>query len=103
MPVEGNWARQQVPLRRLTTRERVAMVVGGAVVAAGLIVLLLVVVLASGSSKPRAGCIDVTAGSTMGAGRVHACGAAAVRVCRTEAVGNSPLAQALRRQCAQIP
>ncbi len=52
-----------------------------AVAATALLVAAVIVSLSVGSSSPRKGCLDVTFASSMGAGEVRGCGAAARRVC----------------------
>jgi hypothetical protein len=99
MPLEGHWARQQTPLRRLTRREgRILAVVATALVlaAAG---ALLWAALSGGSSSARAGCVEVTVASTTGGARARACGAEAQHWCRSRTAGQGSFAAALRESC----
>jgi hypothetical protein len=101
MPVEGHWARVNVPVRTLTRRERRTF---GVLVATLAVAALVVVVWAAargGGPTVAPGCLDEFAGSTMGAVRVQACGADAARTCRAGGPGGAPLAASLARACAR--
>ncbi|MDX6665490.1 MAG: hypothetical protein QOG68_1696 [Solirubrobacteraceae bacterium] len=101
MPVEGQWARRNAPVRTLTGRERRAFLVLTIAV-----VLAAVIVVAWAATKgPTAaagpGCVDEFAGSTMGGVRVQACGPDAARVCRRPSAPGAALAETLARACAR--
>jgi len=98
MPLEGHWARQHTALRRLSRRERRALVAGlvGLFVA---LVVALVVALRAEAPLTAPGCIDVVAPSTTGGATVHACGAAARHYCRVEATRTDAVARAVQAQC----
>jgi hypothetical protein len=103
MPLEGHWERQQTPLRLMTARERrIGAIVASALAVATVALVLYIVLADSGSSAPAPGCISVTAASTMGGATVHACGDAAQRWCTVAAGETTPLARAIRPQCARI-
>ena len=53
----------------------------GAALAVGAVAVALVLALHGSSSKPAAGCVDVTIASTTGGARIHACGGRARRLC----------------------
>jgi hypothetical protein len=97
--VEGHWQRQQTPLRRLTQRERRLLV--GFLVALALATAAAVAYAALHRATPLpAGCIEVTAPSTVGAVNVRVCGADAVaRFCREQAGKEDPTARAAHARC----
>jgi hypothetical protein len=100
MPLQGHWNRLQIPLRQTTRREgRLVAVVGGFLAVA--VAVVLYVALQGGSSASGPGCIDVTAAHSTGGATLHACGEKAERWCRSAAEGLSPLARAVREQCAK--
>jgi hypothetical protein len=85
---------------RWTRVGRVAVIAAGALLLAA---LAAVAVLASMSgSGRRAGCIEVTFASTLGAAVIHPCGAKARELCANPAE-NPPAAahEALREACRQ--
>jgi hypothetical protein len=99
MPLEGQWQRQNTPLRSGSPRERRTLVAIAVVLAIGLAVILYFTVFESTTAK--AGCVDVTVPSTMGAGNIHSCGRAAQRLCDSQ-YGRSerdPFARAAHRSC----
>jgi hypothetical protein len=101
MPVEGNWERQQTPLRRLSRRERRLF---QAIAAALLVATAVVVLLALLQAPPRAhaGCIEVTGSSTLGAANYRVCGADRRTWCRQEAAHDDPLARAVQARCRAL-
>jgi hypothetical protein len=101
MPVEGHWARVNAPVRTLTLRERRAFQVLVALVVAAAAAVAIWAVTSGGSPAASAGCVDEFAGSTMGAVRVHECGAGAARVCRKPGPGGTQLAASLARACTR--
>ena len=103
MPLEGHWERQHTPLRGMSARERrTAAIVASVLAVAAVAVVLFVVLADSGSSAPAPGCIRATAASTMGGATVNACGEAAQRWCAVAAREATPLAHAIRPQCARV-
>jgi hypothetical protein len=103
MPLEGHWERQHSPLRPPTTRGGwVFLAVAAALAVAAVVLLAYAIAGGSGAGRTAAGCIDVTAASSTGGARVHACGAAARRWCRAAAAQDTPLARAIRPQCRRI-
>jgi hypothetical protein len=76
---------QLVPLQR---RERRVILIGGVLTLAA--ILALIVVMATGGTARPAGCLHVDVPSTMGAGELRPCGAAARELCRDATV--APLA-----------
>jgi hypothetical protein len=97
--VEGHWQRQQTSLRRLTRRERrllIGFLVALALASAGVAAYL---VLHRAAPLP-AGCIQVTAPSTLGAVQLRVCGPAEVaRFCREQAARDDPTARAAHERC----
>ena len=85
---------------RWTRAGRVAVIAAGALLLAA---LATVVVLASTSgSGRRAGCIEVTFASTLGAAVIHPCGAKARALCANPAENSAAAAhEALREACRQ--
>jgi hypothetical protein len=101
MPLEGHWQRQQTPLRRLTRRELRTLVTIAAALIAVTVGFALYAVLHTPPAA-RADCIDVTAASTTGAARFHACGNDALRWCREEAGRQTSVAKAMRPRCSAL-
>lgn len=98
MPVEGQWERQQTPLRRLTRRELRLL--------QGFVAVLLVAAAAAAaiaftqSSPPiPRDCIQVTGGSTMGAVNYRVCGADRAAWCRQVAGREDPTSRAVQARC----
>jgi hypothetical protein len=98
VPLEGHWERQQTPLRRLGRRERRLLQAFAGLLVAATIAIALFAALHKDAPVP-AGCIQVTAPSTLGAAIYRECGAAAVRWCREEAGRSDPLARAVEARC----
>ncbi len=101
MPVEGQWERQQTPLRRLSRRELRLLwgFLGVLLVAAA-----ATVVVAFTQSAPPVppDCIQVTGGSTMGAVNYRVCGADRVRWCRQVAGRTDPTSLAVQKRCGAL-
>jgi hypothetical protein len=100
MPLEGHWRRTNTPLRRLSTRERNAVIVGLAVT----IVALLVLILATASSTqpgPAAGCIRADVAGRVGGERIHPCGAAARTTCARALSFDTPRSRAIVEACRE--
>ncbi|MEA2397465.1 MAG: hypothetical protein QOK25_1021, partial [Thermoleophilaceae bacterium] len=95
MPLEGHWQRQHTPLRMPTTRAGRAVAAAAAAAGLAALILLAYVVIASSESRGRAaGCVDVTAASSTGGARIHACGRQAEHLC-AGAGRDTPLGRAL--------
>ena len=101
MPVEGQWDRQQTPMRRLSRRELRLLW--------GFLVVLLVgaaatVAIAFTQSSPPVppDCIQVTGGSSMGAVNYRVCGADRAVWCRQMARHTDPTALAVQKRCAAL-
>ena len=99
MVMVGQHRRLQQPLT-WGRRERlaviavvVALLLGGAVVA--------VLAISSSGSSSNAGCVQVTAPSTLGAVVVHSCGQDARNLCRQGGSSGVPV-RALRSECARL-
>ncbi|MEA2219338.1 MAG: hypothetical protein QOJ35_1964 [Solirubrobacteraceae bacterium] len=60
-----------------------------------------VAVVTTGSGARTRGCIDVTFASTTGGAVMHACGAAAARLCRGETVPAGSVTPDVRRRCRE--
>jgi hypothetical protein len=101
MPVEGNWQRQQTPLRRLTRRE-LRLLQAFAVALALATTAIVAFAIVQRSAPAPAGCIEVTAPSTMGAVNLRICGADAPRWCRQEAGKDDPTARAVQARCRAL-
>lgn len=98
MPVEGQWERSQTPLRRLTRRE-LRLLKG--FLAVLLVATVATVALALTQSAPAVppDCIQVTGGSTMGAGNYRVCGADRATWCRQAAGRDDPTSQKVAARC----
>jgi hypothetical protein len=96
MPLEGHYARQNYALSR---REKRIAAWLGAILAVACVATVLVIVLASGSSKPKQGCIDVTIPSTTGGAKYSACGEKAVATCHAAAGRTDPGSRVTQEAC----
>jgi hypothetical protein len=99
MVMTGQNKRSSEPLR-WTRAGRIAVIAAGALL---LVALATVAVIASTSgSGRRAGCIEVTFASTLGAAVIHPCGARARALCANPAENPAAAANgALREACRQ--
>jgi hypothetical protein len=93
MPVEGQWQRANTPLSRRDKRLLGALAVLAAAGAAA-----LGIAFATHTSSSGAGCVTVDVPSTMGGARLHNCGNAAHRFCRTQGPRDARIAAACRKQ-----
>jgi hypothetical protein len=85
---------------RWTRAGRIAVIAAGALLLAAL-ATVAVIASTSGSAR-RAGCIEVTFASTLGAAVIHPCAAAARRLCADPAENPAAAAHdALREACRQ--
>jgi hypothetical protein len=96
MPLEGHWQRQRTPPRRAPARERRVLLLAGALIALATVVVLVAALTSSGT-RPRAGCIDVTAASTTGGATFRACGRDARRRCAAAQAHDGGLVRACHR------
>jgi hypothetical protein len=99
VPVEGQWARQQGSLRKLTKRERHVLAAVAVVAVAGIVALVLVASMAGRTARLAPGCISATVGGAMGGEQLTACGDAAASICRAQVDGHGPQADVLRNPC----
>lgn len=97
MPVEGQWERQNTPLRRVTRRERRVLACACVAMIALAVAIGLGAARSGPAAKPAAGCVQLVAASTTGGATYRACGAAAERWCRE--AGATDLAGSLRARC----
>lgn len=98
MPVEGQWERQQQPLRRLSRRE--LRLLQGFVAMLLIAVAASVVLILTASDPPvPPDCIQVTGGSTMGAVNYRVCGGDRAAWCRQMAGRGDPTSVAVQRRC----
>jgi hypothetical protein len=98
VPLEGHWQRQHTPLHGVSRRELRTLAIVAAVVAIG-VAIALYAALHHGSRTAASGCIEATTPSTTGAATVHACGAEAVSLCRSQAGLRDPSARAILAAC----
>lgn len=98
MPVEGQWERQQTPLRRLTRRELrlLQAFVAVLLVAAA---ATLAIALTQATPPVPADCIQVTGGSAVGGANYRVCGADRVAWCRQVAGREDPTSRAVQERC----
>ena len=98
MPLEGQWERQNTPVRRLSRRE---LRILGSVLIVLIVTTAVVLILAlhHGSRETAAGCIDVPVPSTTGGATVHACGRQASTICREQATASGVYARAAQAEC----
>ncbi len=98
MPLEGHYARQTTPLRKLTSRELKAAF---GVLAVTLTAMLVVILMTVGdSSDPlAAGCTKSTVAGIVGAETIHACGQEAVKVCSHAAEFSGARAETVVSDC----
>jgi hypothetical protein len=100
MPLEGHWQRTNTPLRRLTKRERNAVIVG---LAATLVALAVLLLATAGDSRPPPppGCIEIPVAGRTGAELVHGCGMEAREICARAATRDDPGSQAIVAGCEE--
>jgi hypothetical protein len=98
MPLEGHWQRVNMPLRRLTGRERYVAIAALAITVVAVVALVLATV---GDSRPAPapGCIYAIVPGATGATPVDACGARAKRLCATHATLTDPGSQTIEESC----
>jgi hypothetical protein len=98
MPAEGQFRRQNQPLRHMGRIERRFVVIITSVMVA-LSAVVIVLAITTGSEKVGPGCLRVTAGGPTGAISLHTCGANAIDFCRQQAPRSDPLAQRVHVAC----
>jgi hypothetical protein len=98
--MEGHWRRVNQPLRRLTSRERNAVIAGMAIT----IVALVALVLASAGSTqppPPPGCIRALVAGRTGGEVIHPCGQAAKATCAQASTFDTPRSRAVLESCRE--
>ncbi len=98
MPLEGHWQTQNTPLRKLTRRERRAVLAALVVTVAA---MLAIVVATAGDSNPPTpvGCIRANVAGVVGAETISGCGAEAEAKCAHAALFDSPRARGVVAEC----
>jgi hypothetical protein len=98
MPLEGHWKTQNTPLRKLTGRERRAVV---AALVVTVVAMLAIVVATAGDSNPPtpAGCIRAEVAGVVGAETISGCGAEAEVKCAHAAQFDGPRARTVVAEC----
>jgi hypothetical protein len=98
MPLEGHWERVNTPVRRLTRRERMVVLIG---VAATAITCLVLVLSTVGDSRPAPapGCIYALVAGPTGSMPVSGCGAQARTICARHQTGEDPPSRTIRASC----
>lgn len=98
MPLEGHYARQTTPLRKLTPRELKAASVTLAVTLAALLVVILLTVGDKGAPVAE-GCTKSTVAGIVGAETISGCGREAVEICRHAAEFSGARAETIVADC----
>ncbi len=98
MPLEGHWERTRRPLRQLSERERIVVIVTIIVTALAVVALI---VASAGKSRPEPGpgCIRATIAHVMGGEELNACGARAKGICEQNAGLEDPNALSIVESC----
>jgi hypothetical protein len=98
MPLEGHWQRTNTPLRKLTPRERRALIWGTLATA---IAILALVLATAGDSQPAPapGCIRAPIAGRTGAELINRCGAEAVALCKRASGLDEPWAVSVSDAC----
>jgi hypothetical protein len=100
MPLEGHWKRTNTPLRKLTSRERNAVLAGLVVTVVAIVVLILAT--AGGSQAPLApGCMRVVVAGRVGGELLHPCGAQARALCARSAGFDTQRARTILESCRE--
>lgn len=99
MVMVGQQRRLEQPLR-WGRRERWAVFAIVAALILGAAVVVVYAITSSGGSS-KAGCVEVTVPSTLGAAVVHSCGQDARNLCRQGTKSQVPV-DALRAECARL-
>jgi hypothetical protein len=102
MPLEGHYQRVNTPLRKLTARERWAVIVGLIVTTAAILALLFVPKRTEHPfTQARPGCIEVGVAGRVGNEPVVGCGAKAVAICRRAAEFDDARAETITNACEE--
>ncbi len=101
MPVEGQWERQQTPLRRLTRRE-LRMLQGFVAVLLVAVVASVAIGLSQSTPAVPADCIQVTGGSAVGGANFRVCGADRAAWCRQVAGRDDPTSLKVAARCRAL-
>jgi hypothetical protein len=98
MPLEGHWKTQNTPLRKLTGRERKAVL---ATLVATAAAMLAIVFATAGDSNPPTpqGCIRAEVAGVVGAETISGCGTAAETKCAHASHYESPRAYGVVAEC----
>jgi hypothetical protein len=98
MPMEGQWRRQETPLRSLTRRERF-VALGVATLAVMATILLLIATAGDGKEPLAPGCIRATVPGLVGGYEVSPCGKQARYMCANHAGRHDPTSVAIEGSC----
>jgi len=101
MPVEGQWERQQTPLRRLSHRE-LRLLQGFLAVLLAALAASVVLMLTTSDPPVPPDCIQVTGGSTLGAVHYRVCGQDRAAWCRQVAGRQDPTSLAVQKHCRAL-
>lgn len=103
MPLEGQWARQNAPLRPTSRRERRLLALFLVLIVAGVAAVLYATL--HGSAAKQSGCVSVTAATSTGGATLQQCGAAARAWCREQGPRTDAFAQQVQAACerARVP
>jgi hypothetical protein len=101
MPVEGQWERQQTPLRRLTRRE-LRLLQGFVAVLLVAVAASVVLMLTTSDPPVPPNCIQVTGGSAVGGANFRVCGADRAAWCRQVAGREDPTSLAVQKRCVAL-
>jgi hypothetical protein len=106
MPLEGHHRTVNTPLRRLTSRERNAVIAGLVVTT---IVVLALMFVPSHNRSPlldehggaHRGCVEVAVAGRVGAEPIVGCGAKAAQICRRAAGFDVPRSETITAACRE--
>jgi hypothetical protein len=101
MPLEGHWQRTNTPLRRLTARERKAVIGGLGVTIAAVFAIVIMAGVSDSQPGPAPGCIRALVAGRVGGEVIHACGAEASEICTRTATFEGPRAETILAACRE--
>ncbi len=101
MPVEGQWERQQTPLRRLSRRE-LRLLRGFLGVLLVTATVSMAIALTQSSPPVPPDCIQVIGGSAVGGANFRVCGTDRATWCRQVAGRADPTSLAIQKRCAAL-
>lgn len=99
MPLEGHYQRVNTPLRKLTGRERKAVIWGTLATVVAMTALVLATAGSDSHPGPAPGCIRPTIAGRTGGEVQNACGAEAVALCERAAATEGPWAESVLSDC----